>query len=148
MTFRFFVSWIVAAVLMYLAFYAWHGIFLDELNRITYSKTLFFIFAAFSYLVISYLLFKIYELKLLKKFIGNLFLRGLVAGCIMAGVVFVITKVTGVGISNSITLKHLMLDAAWQTVEQCAGGLIMALGQAFIYDPVLEEEVIRSNQLQ
>lgn len=148
MTLRFFASWILAAVLMYIAFYAWHGMYLDDLSRISYSRGLFFIFAAFTYLVISFLLFKIYELKLLKKFLSNVFLRGLAAGCIMAGVVFVITRVMDVGITTSITMKHLALDAAWQTVEQCIGGLVMALGQTFIYDPVLEEEVIRTQHRQ
>ncbi len=144
MNFRFFVSWIVGAIVMYVAFYFWHGIFLDELSRINYSRGLFFIFAALSYLVISFLLFRIYEMKALKKYISNMFLRGLVAGVLLAGVVFVVTRVTGVGIGTSVTLKHLLLDVSWQTIEQCVGGIIMALGQLFIYDPVLEEEAIRS----
>jgi hypothetical protein len=148
MNYRFFVSWIVGAIVMYLAFYAWHGIFLDELSRISYSRGLFFLFAAFSYLVISFLLFKIFEMKLLKKYVSNLFLRGIVAGIILAGVVFVVTRVTGVGIGTSVTLKHLLLDISWQTVEQSLGGMIMALGQLFIFDPELEEEAIRSNNPQ
>lgn len=146
-SFRFFVSWIAAALLMYLAFYFWHGIYLDEIRGISYSKTLFYIFAAFTYLVISFLLYKIYELKLLKKIFTNIFIRGLVAGVLMAGVVFVITHVTDVGFGKSVTLKHLILDASWQTVEQCIGGFIVALGQLFIYDPVLEEDAIHSKDI-
>jgi hypothetical protein len=144
MSVRFFVSWIICAVVMYLAFYSWHGLFLDELNRIQYSRGLFFIFAALTYLVVSFLLFKVYELKPLKKLVRNMFLRGLIAGAILGCTVFVVSRVTGVGIGTSITMKHMLLDFSWQTVEQCAGGLVMALGQLFIYDPALEEEAIRA----
>jgi H+/Cl- antiporter ClcA len=142
-TLRFFISWIVAAVLMYLAFYAWHGVYLNELKTLPYSRTIFFIFAAVTYILISFLLLKIYEIKLLKKLVSNIFLRGLIAGGIMGVVVFMMSRVTGVGFGNSVTLKHLLFDGTWQVIEQCIGGLVMALGQMFIYDPVLEEEAIR-----
>jgi H+/Cl- antiporter ClcA len=129
---------------MYLAFYFWHGIFLDEINRISYSKTLFFLFAAITYLVISFVIFKVYELKLLKKYVKNLFLRGLISGIVVGIIVFVISRVADVGLGKSITLEHLLFDATWQSVEQAIGGCVMALGQAFIYDPVLEQETIKA----
>jgi hypothetical protein len=60
-SFRFYVSWIVAAVLMYVAFYFWHGVFLNDLNRISFSKALFLSLAALGYLVISFILYITYE---------------------------------------------------------------------------------------
>jgi hypothetical protein len=39
---------------MYVAFYFWHGVFLNDLNRITFSKVLFLGLAALVYLVISF----------------------------------------------------------------------------------------------
>ena len=143
LTIRFLVSWMLAAVLMYLSFYAWHGVFLNEIQTLQYSHNLFYVFAAITYLVISFLLLKIYETKIIKGFIKNIFLRGLCASIIMGLVVFVMTQVTGVGFSNSITLKYLMLDSSGQNLEQCIGGLVIVLCQLFIYDPILEEEAIR-----
>jgi hypothetical protein len=145
-TLRFFISWIIAAVLMYLAFYSWHGIFLNEISKLGYPQSIFYIFAGITYIVISFLLFKIYELKYLKKIVKNIFLRGLIAGAALGGIVFVVTKVSGVAFSPGFSLKYLLFDGAWQVCEQTIGGLVMALGQFFIYDPVLEEEAIRIHQ--
>lgn len=145
LSFRFFISWIIAAVIMYFAFYFWHGVFLDEIARIPYSKGLFYIFAAITYLVISFVIFKVYELKILKRLFSSIFLRGLIAGIIVGVVVFMVSRVMDVGLGKSMNLKHLLFDASWQSVEQMLGGFVMALGQAFIFDPELEEETVKSN---
>jgi hypothetical protein len=68
-SFRFYVKLDIAAVLMYVAFYFWHGVFLNDLNRITFSKGLFLGLAALVYLVISFTLYRTYESKLLEKYI-------------------------------------------------------------------------------
>lgn len=145
LTLRFFISWLVASVLMYVAFYAWHGVYLNELSKLSISsKTLFYVFAAITYLVIGFLVFKVYELKFLKHLIKSIFMRGIIAGAFVGGLVFVVTKVTGIGFSPGFSLKYMLFDGAWQVTEQIAGGLIMALGQVFIYDPVLEEEALKA----
>jgi H+/Cl- antiporter ClcA len=138
--FRFFASWIASSIVMYLAFYAWHGIFLDDFSRLNYSKHLFFIFSAITYLVVGLILFLSFEIKFLEKLIPNSFLRGLLTGACIGLLVFIVTRVTGVGIGQSITFKHLMLDASWQITEQVVGGSVIALCKWLILEPAFEDE--------
>jgi H+/Cl- antiporter ClcA len=142
---RFFISWIFSAIIMYIAFYAWHGLYLDEISKIPYQKSIFFIFAGITYIIISFFLFKVYELKFLKKKVRNIFLRGILAGVVLGALVFVVTRVTDVGFTSRFSLTYLLFDGAWQILEQSVGGFVMALGTAFIYDPQLEQEAIKAN---
>jgi hypothetical protein len=136
---RFFVSWLFGAIAMYLSFYAWHGLFLNELIQINYPKSIFFLFAGITYLVISFFTVRIFDIKFLRKIINNIFLRGILAGLVVGVIVFVVTKVTGISVGKSLTLEHVLLDAIWQCVEQTIGGIVIALGAFFIYDPKLED---------
>jgi len=139
LTFRFFVSWIISAVAMYASFYAWHGFFLDELSQINYPKSIFFLLAGITYLLISFLSLRIFDLKLLRKTISNIFLRGILSGSIVGVLVFTVTKVTGISVGKSLTLEHFLLDAWWQCIEQIIGGLTISICAFFIYDPKLED---------
>ena len=124
---------------MYLAFFFWHGVYLDEISQLNYSTGLFYLFAGITYLVISFLLIKLFDLKATKKIFGNIFMRGLASGLIVGVIVFVVTRVTGIGIGKSVTMNHLLLDVVWQCVEEVSGGMIVSLGAFFIFDPSLEE---------
>ncbi len=117
-SFRFYLSWIVAAVLMYVAFYFWHGIFLNDLNRITFSKGLFLGLAALVYLVISFVLYRTYESKILEKYISQPMLRGIASGFIIGFILFALVTVLGVSFSKNINMTYIMADCVWQIVEQ------------------------------
>ena len=138
-SFRIILSWIVSSIVMYLAFYLWHGFYLNELSTLDYPKSLFYFFSALTYLGISFLIIRLYDFKLFKKYIPNLFTRGLASGIVVGILVFLISHVTGVGIGKSVTFQHLILDATWQCTEQCVGGILVALGNFFIFDPSTEE---------
>ena len=135
-SFRFYVSWILAAVLMYAAFYFWHGIFLNDLNRISFSKTLFLGLAALVYLVISFLLYRTYESKLLSKHISHAIFRGVVSGFILGFVLFALVTVLGISLTKNVNITYIVADCVWQIAEQLIGGLIMGLGKLIIYEPI------------
>ena len=135
---RFFISWITSAVLMYAAFYVWHGVFLNDLNRISFSKILFLVLAALVYLVISYVLYRLFETKLLSKYISSPVLKGAVGGVALGFVIFAGVTVLGISFTKHITMEYLVVDCAWQMAEQLIGGIIIGLGRVFIFEPAPE----------
>lgn len=137
-SFRFYVSWIVSAILMYIAFYFWHGIFLNDLDRISFSKGIFLGLAALVYLVISFILYKTYESKLLEKYISHSLLRGVVSGVMIGFVLFSVVTVLGISLTKEVNLTYIIADCAWQVCEQILGGVIIGLGKVLIYEPVPE----------
>lgn len=135
---RFFISWIVSAVLMYVAFYVWHGLFLNDLSRITFSKTIFLILAALIYLVISFVLYKIFESKLLAKYITSPMLKGIVSGFILGFILFALVTVLGISFTKNVNMTYILADCVWQIVEQIIGGIIIGLGKVMIFEPIPE----------
>lgn len=138
-SFRFFVSWIVSAIVMYAAFYFWHGVFLNDLNNITFSKALFLLLAALVYLVISYVLYRVYEMRLLNKFVSSTFFRGILSGIILGFILFAIITVLGISFTRHMNMKYMMADCAWQIAEQVLGGLIISLGKGLLFEPTPED---------
>lgn len=137
-SFRFFVSWIIAAVLMYVAFYFWHGVFLNDLNRISFSKALFLGLAALVYLVISFLLYRTYESKLLSKYIPHAIFRGVISGFMIGFVLFALVTVLGISFTKNVNFTYIIADCAWQIAEQVIGGVIIGLGKLIIFEPIPE----------
>ncbi len=135
---RFYISWIVAAIFMYSAFYGWHGLFLNDLTRISFSKPLFLGLAALVYLVISVVLYRIYESKLLVKYIHSAMLRGVVAGFMLGFILFSVVAVLGISFTKNVTMEYIIADFAWQIAEQMLGGVIIGLGKILIFEPIPE----------
>ncbi|MES2760637.1 MAG: hypothetical protein V4677_00455 [Bacteroidota bacterium] len=131
-------SWILAAVFMYVAFYFWHGIFLNDLNRITFPKSLFLGLAALVYLVISFVVYRTYESKFIGKYISQPMLRGVVSGFLVGFVLFSLVAVLGISFTSNVNTTYLMADCAWQIAEQIIGGLIIGLGKIIIFEPIPE----------
>lgn len=137
-SFRFYLSWILAAVLMYVAFYFWHGVFLNDLNRISFSKVLFLSLAALVYLVISFILYRTYESKLLSKHISHPILRGVVSGFAIGFVLFSLVTVLGISFTKNVNFTYILADCAWQIAEQVIGGVVIGLGKLIIFEPIPE----------
>ncbi|MBS1637096.1 MAG: hypothetical protein JST26_14355 [Bacteroidetes bacterium] len=131
---RFFISWILAAVLMYVAFYVWHGLFLNDLSRISFSKAVFMALAALVYLVISFVIYRAFNSRLAKK-IYNQFLRGVLVGAALGFILFSVITVLGISFTKNVTFTYMVADCGWQVVEQCIGGIIVALGHILIFEP-------------
>jgi hypothetical protein len=137
-SFRFYLSWIVAAVLMYLAFYFWHGIFLNDLNRLSFPKALFLALAALVYLVVSFVVYRTYESKILKTHIFSPIFRGIVSGFLVGFILFSVVTVLGISFSKNINVTYIIADCAWQIAEQVVGGIVIGLGKMFIIEPIPE----------
>lgn len=137
-SFRFYLSWIISAVLMYVAFYFWHGVFLNDLNRISFSKGLFLGLAALVYLVISFLLYRTYESKLLAKYISQPILRGVVSGVFLGFILFALVTVLGISFTKDVNLTYILADCVWQIAEQIIGGLVIGLCKVIIFEPIPE----------
>jgi hypothetical protein len=123
---------------MYVAFYVWHGLFLNDLNRISFPLVIFLGLAALVYLVISFVLYKTYESKLLAKYVSPPVLRGIVSGAIVGFVLFATVAVLGISFANHVNATYLLADCAWQIVEQIIGGIIIGLGKVIIFEPIPE----------
>lgn len=134
--FRFYLSWIISAVFMYSAFYIWHGVFLNDLNHISFSKPLFLILAALVYLVISFILFRTYESKFLQKNIPQTLFRGVVSGFLIGFILFSIVTVLGISFTKNINITYIMADFGWQISEQIIGGLVIGFGKLLIFEPI------------
>ena len=134
-TSRFYISWLTSAILMYGGFVVWHGVFLNDLNHITFSKPLFFILTAFVYLVISYVLYRTYETRILEKFFYSDILKGVIVGFIIGFILFALIAVLGISFTKHVNSTYLLADCVWQIAEQIIGGLVIGFGKLFIFEP-------------
>ena len=131
---RFYISWITAALFMYAAFYVWHGLFLNDLNNITFPKPIFFGLTALVYLAISYVLYRTYESKIINKIFHYPVIRGIASGFIVGFLLFAFVTVLGISFTSTHSLKYMLADSAWQIIEQVIGGLIITIGKLVIFD--------------
>lgn len=138
-TFRFFVSWIVAAAAMYTAFYVWHGMILNDFKHIKFPYTWFLLFSSIAYLAISFISYRVFETKVLAK-IDSLVVRGLVSALIVGISLFAILTVLNISFTKNATSFYLLIDFVWQIIEQFVGALFIILGKVFIFEPDLQTE--------
>lgn len=132
---RFYISWIVSAILMYTAFYVWHGVFLTDFSKIEFSKPLFLFLAALVYLVIAFALYRTFESKTINKYITSPMLRGAVSGILLGFILFAIITVLGISFTKNVNFTYILVDCAWQIAEQTLGGILIGLGKILIFEP-------------
>ena len=142
---RFFISWILSSILMYVAFYLWHGIFLNDLKRISFSKPLFLSLAALVYLVISFILYKTFESKLFQHHFLNPVFRGLISGVLIGFILFAIVTVLGISFAKDINMTYLAVDCGWQVIEQLIGGFIIGFMKLVIFEPLTDMEPLKKS---
>ena len=140
-TLRFFISWLASAVAMYSAFYVWHGMILNDFKQIEFSMPLFLLMTSIAYLIISFLLYRVFETKILQ-FIDNFFIRAFVSSAIVGVSLFIIMTVLHIQFTKNVTSTYLMVDLFWQVAEQSFGALIIALCKQFVYEAPPAEEVM------
>ncbi len=132
---RFYISWILAALLMYGAFYTWHGIFLNDISRITFSKAIFFSLTAIVYLFLSFALYRTFESKTITAKIPSPMYRALLIGAGYGFMMFSIVTVLGVSFTKTTSNTYIIADFIWQIIEQLLGGAIIGLGKLLIMEP-------------
>jgi hypothetical protein len=125
---RFLISWIVSAVSMFFISYIWHGIILNDFSRLSYPKEIFFLFAAFTYLIISFVVVKVFDTKIFEDFFHHkLILKGLLKGIVCGLMFFIVATVVGVSFNTGSGIKNLLIDMIWQMFEQGVGGCVVAV---------------------
>ena len=134
---RFYLSWIIAAVIMFVLFYTWHGVFLNDFKRIHFPMVWFVTFAAITYLILGAVIYLVYESELLRK-IQNIFIRGLVCGAGTGFALFMVTTIINISLTRNQSIKHLMMDCIWQIFEQIVGAMMLTLLKIFIHEPIQE----------
>lgn len=130
---RFFVSWILSAVVMFSLFYVWHGIFLNDFKRIQFPITWFILFAATTYLLFGAGIYLLYESSFFKK-ITNLFVRALVCGAIAGISLFMVATIVNISLTRHLSPEHMMVDCVWQITEQIVGAMVVLVCKGFIHE--------------
>ena len=138
---RFYLSWILGAVAMYVAFYVWHGVVLNDFKQIQFPLFWFIVLSAFAYLIISYVLYRVFETKILSYFDSTVF-RGFLSALIVGVSLFAIMTVLHISFTKNVTSTYLITDFFWQIIEQSVGALFIILGKQFIFEPEFEHEEI------
>ncbi|HET6244579.1 MAG: hypothetical protein H0V01_08755 [Bacteroidetes bacterium] len=129
-------SWIAGSILMFGLSYLWHGVVLNDFDKISYSPKIFLSFLSLLYIIIGGLLAFCYSLVADKK---HVFLRGILLGVAAGFIIFLIIFVLGssfkVGQINSL---HATLDLIWQLIEQGAAGMAIA----YVYHYIEQREIL------
>ena len=121
------ISWIVSSIVMFIASYLWHGVFLNDFSRITYPKAIFFIVASVVYLTIGFIIAKAYEIKYESLLQKKPRLKGTLTGAICGLLIYLITMVVGISFSKTMTTEYLLIDLGWQMLEQAIGGFAVGV---------------------
>src|ERR1044071_1203875 len=95
---RFYISWILSAIVMFTLFYVWHGLFLNDFKRIQFPLSWFVVFAAFTYLILGAGIYFLYESRMLKR-LRNLFIRTLACGFIAGLVIFMMATIVNISLT-------------------------------------------------
>jgi hypothetical protein len=115
-------SWIIASVLMFSISYLWHGVILNDFNRLDYPKSVYLTASIIAYLIIGFVVARIYDVQLLDKFEKKPLLRGVIGGAASGFVIYLIAFVIGISFGGR-KLEYILMDVIWQIIEQGVGGL-------------------------
>jgi hypothetical protein len=131
---KFFISWLASAIVMFSLSYFWHGVFLNDLQRLTYPKEVFLTGCVITYLILGFLLTRLYLLNFPKQIAKKPLLRGIISGALLGIATYVISLVIGVSFNNQLKAEYILFDILWQTVEQTIGGITVGLAYILLYE--------------
>ena len=140
---RFMLGWLFSSILMFASSYLWHGVVLNDYERISYPFEIYLISAGVVYLIIGFLMSRIFIAEFLDRYSEKAIPRGLLTGAGMGAIVFMSALVFGVSFSSITDLKFMIFDFVWQVIEQTAGGLVVGLVYLLVFEFVplpMEEE--------
>lgn len=110
--------------------YAWHGVLLDDLNRLAYPRTIFLAASSFVYLGIG-LIISVVNIFIPR--VKSQYKYGLLAGAITGAFVYAVAFLFGIGFYTAIDLRVVAFDLSWQVIEQAVGGVICGWVYRLIY---------------
>lgn len=142
---RFFIGWILSAIVMFLLSYFWHGIVLTDFQRIPYPLPIFLVIAVIVYLAISVAISVAMVKIKSERFKRKPIQRALIYSSSIGVFLYLITMVIGVSFMKQTTLPFILIDLSWQILEQSAGGLIIGLAYYFIYEPSFDDHLLEED---
>jgi len=131
---KFFLSWLFSSVIMFSLSYAWHGIFLNDLQRLSYPLEFFLTGAILVYLLLGFLLTKIYQFKYPVRIARRPIIRGIISGVLLGVLAYLSALVIGVSFSSELTPLQILFDMGWQVAEQTIGGIAVGIVYIWIYE--------------
>lgn len=127
---KFFVSWLVCSLAMFGLSYAWHGMVLNDLIRISYPVDIFLAILSVVYLGIGlFITVLTYALKKIK----DSFKYGIAVGAAAGVFIYAVAFILGVSFYTAVDFKMILFDLGWQTFEQAFGGLLCGWTYRFMY---------------
>lgn len=128
---RFIYCWFSAVIVMFSLSYFWHGIILNDFDRINISKTLFILMMGLAYIGIGFLLTFINQISFMDK---SPYKKGFFLGILLGFLVFLISFVLGLSFINSPSINYIIVDAVWQMIEQSFGGLTICYVNIYLIE--------------
>jgi len=130
---RFYFGWLLSAVVMYLAFYLFHGVITNDIIKLSIPKSLFLSVAAVVYLIVGLGMSLLFRSTSLKKSIKQPFKRSLLIGILTALFMYGVAFTVGISFSFKVTMLNLLVDVSWQLIEQNIGAFFIALANTLFY---------------
>ncbi len=132
---KFYVGWIISALLMYLLFYLFHGILTNDLLKISIPRTVFLTVAAFVYLALGFGMSVLIDATFFKKEIKSVYTRAFIVGPLVGIFLYCVALVVGVSFSAKFSVVNMLVDISWQIVEQTVGIVVIAFVKIITFDP-------------
>ena len=134
---RFITATLVGALVMLGLSYVWHGMVLNDFKQVAIAKPVFVGMLVVVYLGVSALLALLFSLL---HFDDNNTRNRLLIGGAVGFFIYLIAFVLGVSFSPPSETEHIVLDFAWQMMEQAAG----AIAIDFVFHIFHRRSVLRS----
>lgn len=64
--------------------------------------------------------------------------RGLICGFISGFSLFMVATIVNLSLTRNLSTQHLIIDCAWQMVEQVFGAMVVVLFKILIHEPMEE----------
>jgi hypothetical protein len=138
LTRRFLIGWIISSILMFSASYFWHGVVLTDFSRLNYPKPIFLAISIVVYLVIGFALSLLVLRVKSERFKRKPIQKALIISSGSGVCFYLIALVVGVSFMKQVSLPFILIDLAWQTIEQSLGGLVIGLSYLLIYEPLVD----------
>ena len=111
--------------------YLWHGVILNDFERLSYPIEIYLIGSVITYLILGFIVTQIFLMKFMAR---KPLLRGMVSGLSLGVATYIVSLVIGVSFSTSLTTTYILFDLLWQAIEQMAGGITVSLVYISIYE--------------
>lgn len=106
---------------MFALSYLWHGVFLNDIDKITYPLGLYYGLAVFTYLCIGFI---VTMLATKTDFSSKKYANGGVLGGVLGFFFYLLAFVLGISFTDGNELAHVTIDFMWQMFETGFGGLV------------------------